>query len=54
MERWVGRVAIVTGAGAGIGVAISRHLAEKGMRVVGVECRQDRVKVKFIIFFIFF
>jgi NADP-dependent 3-hydroxy acid dehydrogenase YdfG len=46
MERWSGRVAIVTGAGAGIGAAIACLLAENGMKVVGVARRDERVKVR--------
>lgn len=34
MERWRGRVALVTGASAGIGYSVTKALAERGMKVV--------------------
>lgn len=33
MDRWNGKVAIVTGASAGIGVAIAEALVEHGLKV---------------------
>ena len=45
MDRWRGRVALVTGASAGIGAAICRQLVEAGMVVVGAARAVDRIEV---------
>jgi len=41
MDRWMGRVALVTGASAGIGEAVVKDLVKHGMKVVGCARRDN-------------
>jgi len=44
MDRWIGRVALVTGASVGIGAAISKSLVKHGMKVAG--CGRNMEKLE--------
>ena len=45
MERWAGRVALVTGASSGIGAAVVELFAKRGMKVIGCARRVERIQV---------
>ncbi|XP_050985463.1 dehydrogenase/reductase SDR family member 11b [Labeo rohita] len=44
MDRWKGRVAVVTGASVGIGAAIAKSLVQHGMKVVGCARNVEQIE----------
>lgn len=45
MEKWKGKIALVTGASAGIGANITLTLANFGMTVIGLGRRDNAIQV---------
>lgn len=44
MDKWIGKIAVVTGASAGIGSAIVQDLAKAGIHVVGLARRDEKIE----------
>lgn len=44
MDRWTGKVALVTGANSVIGAAIAEELARYGLRVIGLARKIEKVE----------
>ncbi|KAL7290323.1 hypothetical protein TKK_0016021 [Trichogramma kaykai] len=44
MDKWMGKVAVVTGASTGIGLYTAKSLLEHGMIVVGLARRKDKME----------
>ena len=39
-----GRVALITGAGRGLGLGVAEELAQKGMHIAGMDVREDELR----------
>lgn len=46
MDKWKGKVALVTGSSVGIGANLTKALANSGMTVIGLGRRVDAIQVR--------
>lgn len=53
MNRWTGKVAVVTGASAGIGLATAKAFVQHGLIVIGLARRLEKMKVQLNYFYLF-
>lgn len=44
VDKWIGKVAVVTGASSGMGAAIFKSLSQSGVNVIGLARRVERVE----------
>lgn len=44
MDKWRGKIAVVTGASSGIGAAIVKELAKNGVNVIGLARRPEKIE----------
>ena len=49
MERWIGKVAVVTGASSGIGAAVATQLVKSGLTVIGCSRNTAKIEVKIML-----